>query len=182
MWRRVLHGNRGPGCFRTWDVVGVEIDEGIAERASRNLRGYANATVILGNGSEFGNDAYDAILMNAGATEIQNCWLDQFHPGGRLLVPLTTSIPGMPVGVGHMLLIAREPRGYTAAFVSPVGIFHCVGARTEEGEHLLKQAFAERGEDLVRSLRREDHYPNDQCWLHRPGFCLSRLSLGNGCT
>jgi hypothetical protein len=86
----------------------------------------------------------------------------------------------MPAGVSHMLLIAREPRGYTAAFVSPVGIFHRVGARTEEGEHQLKQAFAGRGEDLVRSLRREDHYPNDPRWLRRPGFCLSRLSLGIG--
>jgi protein-L-isoaspartate(D-aspartate) O-methyltransferase len=161
-------------------VVGVEIDEGIAELARRNLRGYANATVIGGNGTALGSDAYDAILVNAGATEIRNCWLDQLRLGGRLPVPLTTSIPGMPVGLGHMLLIAREPRGYTAGFVSPVGIFHCVGARTEEGEQLLKQAFARGGQDLVRSLRREDHYPNDQCWFHRPGFCLSRLNLGNG--
>ncbi len=161
-------------------VVGIEIDEEIAELASRNLREYANAAVIRGDGSAFCSDAYDAILVNAGATEIRNCWLDQLRPGGRLLVPLTTSVPGMPVGLGHMLLIRREPRGHTAAFVSPVGILHCVGARTEEGEQLLKQAFAAHGEDLVRSLRREDHYPNDQCWLHRPGFCLSRLSLGNG--
>jgi protein-L-isoaspartate(D-aspartate) O-methyltransferase len=158
-------------------VFGIEIDAEFAERASRNLRGYTNVTVACGDGSRLVGDSYDAILVNAGATDVRKGWIDQLRTGGRLLVPLTTQIPGMNVGVGHMLLVTRHPRGYAAGFVSSVGIFHCSGARTQEGEKLLKQAYAGGGENAVRSFRREEHRPNAQCWFHRPGFCLSRLTL-----
>jgi len=77
----------------------------------------------------------------------------------------------------HGLLVTRHPHACAARFVSPVGIFHCVGARTEEGEELLKQAYAQGGQETVRSLRTEEHRPDAQCWLHHQGFCLSRLTI-----
>jgi protein-L-isoaspartate(D-aspartate) O-methyltransferase len=158
-------------------VFAIEIDPELAERASRNLSGYANVTVACGDGRRLAGDSYDAILVNAGATEVQEGWIDQLRPGGRLLVPLTTRIPGIDAGLGHTLLVTRKPHAYAARFVSPVGIVHCVGARTEAGEELLKQAYAQGGQETVRSLRTEEHRPDAQCWLHHQGFCLSRLTI-----
>jgi protein-L-isoaspartate(D-aspartate) O-methyltransferase len=153
-------------------VLGVEIDPELAERTRRNLAPYANVTVVCGDGSGLAADSFDAIFVNAGATQVQPGWIEQLRPGGRLLVPLTVG-----AGVGHMLLVTRCPTGYVARFVSPVGIFHCAGARTEEGEELLKQAYARGGRDAVRSLRRDEHPADVHCWLHGPRFCLSRLTI-----
>ncbi len=183
---RFLHVGCGVGYYtaigaeavsRGGSVLGVEIDPELAERARRNLAPYANVTVVCGDGSGLAADSFDAIFVNASATQVQPGWIDQLRTRGRLLVPLTVGIPGMEGGFGQMLLVTRRPSGYAARFVSPVGIFHCAGARTEEGEELLKQACAQGGEDTVCSLRRDEHGPDVQCWLHGPGFCLSRLSV-----
>src|SRR5881628_1371861 len=157
-------------------VVGIEIDPRLAERAKRNLATYGDVEVISMDGSEYEADPFDAIFVNAGATEVLPRWLDQLRIGGRLLVPLTIALRGMDVGTGQMLLVARHPGGYAARFVSPVGIFHCVGARTDEGDDLLAQAYQRGGDEGVRSLRRDQHDSSPQCWLHAPRFCLSCLA------
>jgi protein-L-isoaspartate(D-aspartate) O-methyltransferase len=183
---RFLHVGCGVGYYTAiaaeavspgGSVLGVEIDPELAERARRHLAPYANVTVACRDGSGLGADSFDAIFVNAGATQVQPGWIEQLHPGGRLLVPLTVGLPGLDAGVGHMLLVTRYPTGYDARFVSPVGIFHCAGARTEEGEELLKQAYARGSAEAVHSLRRDAHPADGQCWLHGPRYCLSRLTV-----
>lgn len=184
---RFLHVGCGPGYYTAiaavavapgGRVVGVEIDAELGARARENLRRYENAEVVVGDGSGRQGDLFDAILINAGATEPLPGWLDALAPGGRLLVPLTVTIPVMGVGMGQMLLIKRLPGGYSAGFVSPVGIFHCEGARTQEGEQLLRQAYERGDHQRVRRLRRDGHPVGDQCWLHATRFCLSCVSAG----
>lgn len=189
---RFLHVGCGVGYYTaiaaeilspTGNLFAIEIDTELAERAKRNLSAYSNVTVAFGDGSRLvAGDCFDAILVNAGATHVQERWIDQLRPGGRLLVPLTTAIPGLDaVGMGHMLLVTRHSGSYAARFVSPVGIFHCAGARTKEGEEMLKSAYTQGGEYTVRSLRREAHPADMQCWLHHPRLCLSRLGI-EGCS
>src|SRR6185295_13736316 len=120
--------------------VGVEIDPALAERARRNLASYPNVTVACRDGSRPADGSFDAIFVNAGATHVERAWIEQLRDGGRLLVPLTIGMSGLNAGMGYMLLVTREPAGCAARFVSPVGIFHCAGARSEAGEQLLKQA------------------------------------------
>jgi protein-L-isoaspartate(D-aspartate) O-methyltransferase len=158
-------------------VLGVEIAPELAERARRNLGSYANVTVVCGDGGSLAVEPFDAIFVNAGVTEIRPVWIEHLKPGGRLLVPITVSIPGMNAGAGQMLLVTRVPAGYRARFVSPVGIFHCAGARGEDDEQSLTQAFARGVEDTVRSLRQDQHRRDAQCWWHGPRFCLSRRSV-----
>ncbi|MFP6627639.1 MAG: hypothetical protein VCC67_01225, partial [Myxococcota bacterium] len=82
-------------------------------------------------------------------------------------------------GVGWILKLSHTAKGFAARFISPVGIYHCVGARDEDFNRLLSQAFM-RGEDellKVRSLRRDPHDIADDCWLHGDDFCLSRAEL-----
>lgn len=79
-------------------------------------------------------------------------------------------------GLGLMLKIKREAAGYTARFISPVGIFPCIGARSVEADRHLRAAFARGDSEAVRSLRRDRHEPADTCWLHWPDGCLSTLA------
>jgi len=164
-------------------VVGLEVDPQLAERAMRNLAVYENVEVISADGSEYEGEPFDAIFVSAGATEVRPVWLDQLRLGGRLLVPLTVALPpdlrpgwfgeGIDVGTGQMLLVVRQPGDYAVRFVSWVGIFHCVGARTDGGNDLLARAFQRGGHQSVRSLRRDQHGATSLCWLHAHGFCLS---------
>jgi protein-L-isoaspartate(D-aspartate) O-methyltransferase len=186
---RVLHIGCGVGYYTaivaeavTPDgrVVGVEVDPELAERARRNLIAWPNATVVCADGCKFMAEPLDVIFVNAGATEVLSNWLNSLRDGGRLLVPLTVDVPMPNVGLGNMLLVVRRADMYAARFVSPVGIFHCTGARTTEGKDLLKGAYQSGGHEEVRSLRRGDHPCGPQCWLHAGQFCLSRLTVETG--
>jgi protein-L-isoaspartate(D-aspartate) O-methyltransferase len=155
-------------------VLAVELDPHLAERARRNLEPWPNVTVVTGDGSQPLDLPFDAILVNAGATEPLPTWLDSLRAGGRLLVPMTVDLPQPGLGAGHMLLVARSSSAFSARFTSPVGIFNCAGARSADGADLLRQAYARGGVERVRSLRRDEHPSGPQCWLHADRFCLSR--------
>ena len=180
---RFLHVGCGVGYYTAvaaaavadGTVVGVELDAGLAERARQNLRRWPNVTVLGGDGSELVSQPFDAIFVNAGATEPLPRWLDQLRSGGRLLVPMTVDLPTpwCGLGAGHMLLVTRHSHLFSARLTSSVGIFHCAGARTADGVDLLRQAYLRGGHDRVRSLRRDEHPLDPQCWLHAPRFCLS---------
>lgn len=173
-------------------VVGVELDPQLAERARQNVKPYENVSAVCADGNTFKDGSFDAIFINAGATEIQPLWLDQLNEGGRLLVPLTVAFPSVDqeasvdkeasaifgqAGRGDTLLVSKRGGQYAARFISPVGIFHCVGARSNDTEKLLQQAYRRGGHADVRSLRRDQHDLSPECWLHRSEFCLSRLAV-----
>jgi protein-L-isoaspartate(D-aspartate) O-methyltransferase len=180
---RVLHIGCGVGYYTAiaaaavpgGNVVGVELDPRLAALARRNLARTPNVTVVSGDGSALAGGAFDAIFVNAGATEPLALWLDALASGGRLLVPLTVALPRPGFGAGYMLRIARRAGGFEARFTSPVGIFDCAGARTAAGDALLRTRYARGGHERVRSLRRTAHDPSPHCWLHAERFCLSEL-------
>jgi protein-L-isoaspartate(D-aspartate) O-methyltransferase len=183
---RFLHVGCGVGYYTAiaaeavapgGSVIAVELDPELAGRAHRNLHRWQNVTVVTGDGGRHQDGAFDAIFVNAGATEPLPEWLDELRVGGRLLFPLTVDIPLENHGLGQMWLVVRHADAHSARIVSPVGIFHCAGARTSEGNDLLKRAHQTGGQDQVRSLRREEHRPDSQCWLHAPRYCLSRLAV-----
>jgi len=183
---RFLHVGCGVGYYTAvaastvaaGTVVGIELDAQLVERARQNLRRWPNVSVVEGDGSEFVSEPFDAIFVNAGATEPLPSWLDQLRIGGRLLMPMTVDLPTPTLGAGHMLLVTRQSDLFSARFTSPVGIFHCAGARTTNGVDLLRHAYLRGGQDRVRSLRRDEHRSGPECWLHAPRFCLSYLGAG----
>lgn len=155
-------------------TVGVEIDPGLAERARRNTGKYGDIEIVSGDGSALLGRTFDAIYVNAGATEVRASWLDSLAPVGRLILPLTVSISGMNAGVGWMLFVRRAGDAYTAEFRTPVGIYHCAGARTDAGEQRLRRLFASPPTSGVRRLRHDPHAPGVTCDLHGDDFCLSK--------
>jgi protein-L-isoaspartate(D-aspartate) O-methyltransferase len=162
-------------------VLALEADRALADIAQHNLAAYVNVEVRCDTGPKATDGQFDAVFVNAGATEILPSWLDRLAERGRLLVPLTTTrsilgVGGTQIGLGHMLRVERRAGLYPARFISPVGIFHCVGARTERGEQILLNAYQRGDLNAVQSLRRDGHDEQPTCWLHGSSFCLSRAA------
>ena len=182
---RFLHVGCGVGYYSAIAVeavqpggaaVGIEIDPELAERARRNTAGIAGLEVRSGDGSRLAGETFDAVYVNAGATDVLPAWLDLLRSGGRLLLPLTVSVPNMTGGVGRMLLVRRDGAVYTAEFQDMVGIYHCAGARSESGEARLRARLTPTGLEGLRQLRRDSHAEGCECWLHGEGFCLSPVA------
>jgi protein-L-isoaspartate(D-aspartate) O-methyltransferase len=129
-------------------------------------------TIADANGVEYDSGPVDAILVNAGATHPQALWLGNLRAGGRMLLPLTNE-----QGTGLMLMVTREPNGWTAQFVTGLTIFHCIGGRDTELCARLTAGFAEGSWRLVQSIRRDTHEPDCDCWLHVDGLCLSKRAV-----
>lgn len=181
---RLLHVGCGVGYYTAiaaeavrpgGRTTGVEIDPGLAERARRNTARFGDIEIQSGDGSKLATRTFDAIYVNAGATEVAATWLDSLSPSGRLLLPLTISIPGVSAGVGWMLFVRRTGETYTTEFRGPVGVYHCAGARSDAGEERLRRLFSSGPPASgVRRLRRDTHSEDASCALHGDGFCLSR--------
>jgi protein-L-isoaspartate(D-aspartate) O-methyltransferase len=178
---RVVHIGCGTGYYTailativgaTGTVTGIEIDPVLAVRARANLAYLPHVRVTEGNGSDSGLQAADVIVVNAGVTHPQSTWLNALSVGGRLLLPVTASEDLNGIGSGAMFVITRRPDEYAAAFVSPVGIFPCIGARDADCNRQLLQK-TEADWLAVRSLRRDIHEADTTCWLHTSDACLS---------
>jgi protein-L-isoaspartate(D-aspartate) O-methyltransferase len=158
-------------------VTAIEIDSPLATRARGNLAYLSQVIVVEGDGGEHNPGLCDAILVDAGATHPPPMWLDSLEIRGRLIVPLTVSDEAQRGAGGFVLKVLRKAEGYTASFITSVGIFPCVGARDPQLNEKLKEAFKRGDRQAVQSLRRDSHEATDTCWLHGENFCLSRLRL-----
>lgn len=181
----VVHVGCGTGYYTAIlaEVVGLdgrvrayEIDPDLAGRAQSNLGHWPSVEVVAGNGAEH-LGAADAIFINAGTTHLSVSWLDSLKPAGRLLVPMTASSDPSGVGAGRILKVVRDSNGFTATFVSEVGIFPCIGHRDPTFDAVLTRAFEGDSWKSVRSVRLEPHEPTSTCWLHGEGVCVSSLRV-----
>jgi protein-L-isoaspartate(D-aspartate) O-methyltransferase len=156
-----LVGTRG-------QVIAYEIETHLAERAAANLAALPQVSVRAASGAEPPLPACDVIYVSAGATHPVAAWLDAMRLGARLLFPLTADDGG-----GCMLLVTRRSaRGYAAHALMRVSFIACIGARDALQSRALRQAFAQRPEHAIRSLRRDDS-PDHSVWVAGPGWWLS---------
>lgn len=159
-------------------VAAIDIDANLAARARENLSGYAQVEVICADGGTHDAGPADAIMVNAGASYPQPTWLDSLRVGGRLIVPLVrwpmTQQESSASGGGIVLKVTHNPHGYSARLLVTCMFFPCIGAIDAAADRCLGDALARMPEaDSVRSLRREPHAPESECWLHGAGYCLS---------
>ena len=181
---RVVHVGCGVGYYTailadltgpSGHVTGIEIDGGLAERARANLADQPWVEALNGDASSV--PAADAIFINAGCTHPRSEWLDALSDGGRMIVPLTVTLPDRPAGsgAGVMMKICRAGATWPAEPLSAVDIFDCVGARDgEENEPLLQLLRRGRAAvDSIRVLRRTPHEPGPTCLVHTSNYCLS---------
>lgn len=175
---RVVHIGCGTGYYTAiaadavgpnGSVLAFEVDQDLARRASANVEDLPQVRVEHGDASSGLPAQVDAMFVNAGVTDIRRAWVAALAPGGRLLVPLTAQEAddaGSNIGFGKMLRVEREGDSYSAEFILPVGIFHCVGARSASSDALLKTRFERGDSGRVRGLRLSPHAEDERCWLH----------------
>jgi protein-L-isoaspartate(D-aspartate) O-methyltransferase len=186
---RVLHVGCGLGYYTavmaeavgpSGHVVAYEVDEPLADRARQNLSTLQWVEVRHGDGSAPSDETFDAILVNAGVTHPLAAWLDALAPGGRMLLPLTGTMPAMAptIGKGIAWLLTRQDDGSCAArVVGVVAIYSAIGVRDDAVNPRLGKALMGGPQQwaAVKRLRRDRHDADAACWLHGDGWCWSSL-------
>ncbi|MGA2589669.1 MAG: rRNA adenine N-6-methyltransferase family protein [Bryobacteraceae bacterium] len=182
---RVYHMGCGVGYYTAilaevvgggGSVLASEVDLGLAARASENLAGYRNVTVVASDGAALDPGICDAMLINAGVTHPHPLWLDRLREGGRLLLPLTVAM-GANLGKGMVALIVREQGGYSAKVVTFVAIYSATSLRDPQLEPLLGKALGTGALMKIKSVRRDAHEQADTCVLHGREVCWSTAPL-----
>jgi protein-L-isoaspartate(D-aspartate) O-methyltransferase len=186
---RVTHIGCGTGYYTAiiaetvgprGQVQAIETDPDLAVRARANLEPWPQVRVVHGDGSEIAHPM-DGIFVNAGVTHPLDSWLDALPDGGRMLLPITVSFgPATTLGKGGAVRIERRGDRYAARWGSFLMIYNCSIARDPEMNQRIGQAFGSgaitQGPKL-QSLRRDPHTPDETCWLHRDGACLSQAGI-----
>ena len=182
---RVLHVGCGLGYYTavmayavgtSGRVTAIEVDPDLASAARGRLASMPWIEVIEGNGLAPLSATFDAILVNAGVTHARPEWLDALAVGGRLMLPLTVSMPalGPTLGKGSMLLITRESgEHFSVRQAGFLAIYSAIGLREAALEQALGQAMTKAPIPPVKRIRRDAHEPSDSCWLHVAGACFS---------
>lgn len=184
---RVLHVGAGLGYYTAvmaqcvgpaGRIVAFEVDDTLATEARQNLGGFPSVDLRHGDASEALDEPFDAILVNAGVTHPLAGWLDALAVGGRMILPLTATMPAMgpTIGKGLVFLVTKQDSAeFGARVVSIAAIYSAVSVRDEDmntrlGKALMGGPMQWQG---VKRLRRDSHAPTTACWLHGPSICLS---------
>lgn len=182
---RVLHVGAGTGYYSalmaravgaSGRVVAIEVDPALASGALANLADVSWVDVRHGDGTG-PLEPFDGILVNAGVTHPLATWLDALAPGGRLVVPITSTggVPafGPAIGKGIVVLVTREPKRFAARAVTFVAIYSALGIRDPGMDARIGEALKRNPFPRLSSLRRDAHKPSPSCWLHGDGWCLA---------
>jgi protein-L-isoaspartate(D-aspartate) O-methyltransferase len=152
----------------TGSVTAIEVDPVLAARAAEALAPWPWVTARQGDGRTNLPSDVDVVLVHAGATHVLDEWLEAIRDGGRLLVPLTCTMPGMPASLskGVVLNATRQGDHWTARVGSMVMIYALAGARDDAMNMQLGNALRAGTFASVSRLRRDPHTREDSCWLH----------------
>jgi len=182
---RVLHVGAGTGyytaliahCVGTGGhVVAYEADAALGARARANLASLPWVDARAEAAGDLAGGAFDAILVNAGVTHPLPSWLDALADSGRMILPLTATMPAMGnIGKGLVFLVQRAGETFSAQLSGFVAIYSAVGVRDDAINAALGKALMagpQRAHAVAR-LRRDRHDAAESCWLHGASFCLS---------
>jgi protein-L-isoaspartate(D-aspartate) O-methyltransferase len=185
---RVFHLGAGAGYYTAilaatvgakGSVIASEVDPNLAARARDNLRGFDNVILEAADGAEIETDACDAMLINAGVTHPHQRWLEALREGGRLVLPLTATMPQMPeVSRGAMVKIIRNGTAFPVEMVTYVAIFSCTSVRDPGMNAGIGKALGSGAITKIQLLRMDQHEQCDTCVVHGAGVCWSSASAG----
>jgi protein-L-isoaspartate(D-aspartate) O-methyltransferase len=183
---RVLHVGCGLGYYTaliartvgpSGHVSAIEVEEPLAIGARANLADLPWVDVTCGNAVGVGDHVFDAVLINAGVTHPQPSWLAALNAGGRLVMPITATMPAMgPIGKGIVVMVTRgaDDARYDARAVTFVAIYSAVGLRDHALNERIGEALKRNPMPRLKALRLDAHQPSGECWLHGDGWCLTQ--------
>ncbi|MCD2175100.1 protein-L-isoaspartate O-methyltransferase family protein [Rhizobium sp. C4] len=144
----------------TGRVLAVEQNASLKEQCVENLHGYANVSVIQGNGSAWPQEQVDRVYVNFATARPAQPWIENLAIGGRLLFPLCApqdaAVMGSPVVArGIFLLIERKKLGYTATVLGSAFFVwdECDAGETPEYLENLKRSLNSNQAHRIKSLR-----------------------------
>ena len=184
--KRVLHVGCGLGYYTAiaahcvtaaGRVLAFEADPALAEGARANLAAMPWVEVRATADATFADETFDAILINAGMTQPHAAWLDALAIGGRMIVPLTSTMGPMGnIGKGLVFLVTRDDEtSFSARVAGVVAIYSAVGLRDDQLNARVGAAMMAGPQkwSSISRLRRDPHESAASCWLHDAAFCLS---------
>ncbi len=187
---RAIHVGAGTGYYTALiaemvgpegRVTGIEYEPELAAKARANLAPWPNVEVLAGDGMALAEGAADVIVASCGLDQVPVRWVRLLNDGGRLLIPLTTTMDAWAGGGwGANLMVTRRGARFAAELIGGVGIYHCMSGRTEAAGKRLAAALgrlrtdreAGRPPRRVASLRL-DGAEDEQTWLAGDGWQLS---------
>lgn len=178
---RVLEIGTGTGwtaALLAWrvgahNVVSVEIDAGLADRAADRLKAAGWAPrLVTGDGAAGVPDAapYDRVHVTCGVDQVPYAWIEQTRPGGVIVCPWS---PGWTFGHLTRLTVTGEGTA-VGGFAGPAGFMMLRSQRRPFG---APETFTEGAEAAERSMTRLD--PRTVLW-DSPGAALAITGLVPG--
>ncbi len=186
---RVAHIGAGTGYYSAilsrlvgehGQVLAVEYDSELVERAERTLSDCENVSLIEGDGATLAFEPVDAIYVNFAVGRPAEHWIDALKPGGRLIFPL--GVPNLARGRaggrhgnGAGFRIERSVKGFSAQWLGPATFVCAEGALVpSEAEcEALRAAMDKGGIEFVKSLKWKTPASPDRSWLVAKGWSLS---------
>jgi len=149
---RVIHVGAGTGYYTallahmvgpSGRVTGIEFERDLAERAQASFQGAANVEVLAGDGMALAAGPADVIVASCGLDAVPLAWVKLLTDGGRLLMPLTATMPDWSGGGGGCnLMLTRRGDQYAAEWVGAVAIYNCMSGRTDLASQRIRDALA----------------------------------------
>lgn len=169
---------------RSGQVLAIEHDETLAERARDNLRPWPQARVESGDGALWPREPADLVYVCASCERPAPAWLDQLAEGGRLVFPLGSAAErrahgGRFADAGLALLVTRTAEASTkpkfaARSLGPAWFIMAEGEALQvdhaERER-LRAALRKGGLEFARSLRWREP-PSPQALYAGAGWSL----------
>jgi protein-L-isoaspartate(D-aspartate) O-methyltransferase len=187
---RVAHIGAGTGYYTAMlahlvgaqgQVLAVEFDQGLAERARCNLADLPNVTIVSGDGAEWPREDVDAVYVNFAVQRPAEAWIERLKPNGRLIFPLGVPRPKpSPAGGTHSLYgaglcVTRKNAGLAVQWLGHVSFVCAEGRLSQPGKdrQALQAAFESGGMEFVRSLVWRESAPPGRCCFTGSGWALS---------
>ena len=181
---RVLHVGAGLGYYSAvlaqivddaGRVLAIEVDPALAAEARANLASVPWVEVRTGDAAAPLDERFDAILVSAGVTHPPRTWLDALELGGRIILPLTVSLPAMGTSLGKgmtVLLTKESDEQFSVHVMTVTAIYSAVGLRDDALNSQLGQAMMRSLSPALTCLRLDEHARTPSCWLHTERFCF----------
>ncbi|MFE2071917.1 methyltransferase, FxLD system [Streptomyces misionensis] len=154
------------------EVITVDIDPGVTDRASRLLEehGYDKVLVVTADAAEpLPIGEVDVVMVTAGAWDISPAWISQLKQGGRLVVPLR--MRGLTRSVAFTQVVGEHGPYLESESTRICGFVPMQGSTAHREELLLVNGTPEIGLKFDDGLPADPHrldnavtFPRHELW------------------